>query len=428
MSTLAEVKLWGQTLGAVSWDAKRGCADFAYSDAQVQSGVEVSPLVMPLAANKIYSFPEHSQSNTFRGLPGLLADSLPEKYGNKLLSVWLAKQGHSFESLNPVERLCYLGSRGMGALEFVPDLDGIQDNKDAISLDGLLDVAKQVMDEHNQVEVQDVNSPNLDRLIQIGTSAGGAKAKAVIAWNEKTGEIQSGQGECRKGFTHYLLKLSGVANDEHENDQYIGRMEMAYHLMAIEAGITMMESRLLTDAQGVGHFMTRRFDRTTDGAKYHIQTYAGIAHQDRDPVGLCSYEHLFATAREMGVKQKRINELFLRMIFNIFSRNQDDHTKNHAFMMDANGAWDITPAYDLCFAYKKGSKWIDLHQMMCNGKRDNFTILDIEEAAKAANVRSIKKLIQNVHDALSLWPEIAASVGLPVDVARSIQQHFRRTL
>lgn len=422
--TTAQVYLWGEYLGAVRWNPNEGFADFEYTPQFVESKLEVSPIIMPLVNRHVFSFPALQRSITFRGLPGLLADSLPEKFGNKLLTVWMAKKGLSFDDLDPVARLCYLGSRGMGALEFVPDTDGFS-SKEPIDFDGLLDVAKQVMSDHNGTSIEDPENPNFERLIQIGTSAGGAKAKAVIAWNESTGEIMSGQGECRKGFNHYLLKLSGVSNDEHESDPDIGRVEMAYHLMAVEAGITMMESRLLHGG-GAAHFMTRRFDRDSEGGKYHVQTYCAIAHQDRDPVGTTSYEHLFSTARRLGLGQVALNELYLRMVFNIAARNQDDHSKNHAFLMDGNGKWYLTPAYDLCFAYKKGSRWIDQHQMRCNGKRDEFNLADLEAAAEAADVRNFRKYISQVKDALALWPELAASVGLPADKTNAISAQFRR--
>lgn len=426
MSTLAQVYLWGELVGAVRWDAEAQLSDFAYTPAFAAKGLQVSPLVMPLSPDRVYRFSDHRDSNTFKGMAGLLADSLPEKYGNKLLTVWMAARGYNFEDLDPVARLCYLGSRGMGALEFIPDSDGsIAPDNEPLDLDGLLVVAKQVMAEHNAVGVEDPESPNLDRLIQIGTSAGGAKAKAVVAWNESTGEIMSGQGESRKGFTHYLLKLSGVSNDEHESDVDVGRVEMAYHLMAVEAGITMMQSRLIESKDGGAHFMTRRFDRDEHGSKFHVQTFCAIAHQDRDPVGVCSYEQLFSTARALGVGQPAITELFKRMVFNIITRNQDDHTKNHAFMMDGTGKWSITPAYDICFAYKKNSRWIDQHQMRCNGKRDGFTLGDIEAAAKAADVRNYKKVLREVQEAVALWPEIANDVSLPRDKARRISSEFR---
>lgn len=426
MSTVAQVFLWGQYVGAVRWEPTAQLADFSYSPEFVKTGMEISPIVMPLDQGKIYRFRDHRDSNTFRGLPGLLADALPEKYGNRLLTVWMAGKGMSYEDLDPVARLCYVGERAMGALEFVPDNDKEHNKPGSVDLEGLVRVAREVMNEHNKVEKADLDDPNLDRLIQIGTSAGGAKAKALIAIDEKTGEIMSGQGEVRPGFTHYLLKLSAVHNDEQESDIYVGRMEMAYHLMAVEAGIHMMESKLITDKHGVAHFLTRRFDRNTQGEKYHVQTYCGIAHQDRDPVGLCSYEHLFSTARQLGVGQRAINELFTRMLFNVITRNQDDHSKNHAFLMDGNGNWTITPAYDICFSYKKNSRWIGLHQMQCNGKRDNFTLADIEAAAKAADIKNYKKYIKNVVDAVSLWDEIANETGLPKDISNATKQLFRK--
>jgi serine/threonine-protein kinase HipA len=425
MLTNAKVILWGDVIGAVRWNAALGFADFAYTPEFAATGLEVSPIIMPLSKNQVYRFPALAHSNTFKGLPGLLADSLPEKFGNHLLTVWLAQQGKVFDDVNPVERLCYMGTRGMGALEFEPDTDTQHHTAETdIDLGGLLEIAQQVMNEHNQQPLEQADAKALDRLIQIGTSAGGAKAKAVIAWNETTGEIMSGQGQCRAGFKHYLLKLSGVSNDEHESDPDLGRVEMAYHKMAVAAGIRMMQSQLIHGGD-CDHFMTRRFDRDDNGNKFHIQSYCAIAHQDRDPVGTCSYEHLFATARRLGLEQPAINELFVRMVFNLITRNQDDHTKNHAFMMDGEGRWALTPAYDLCFAYKKNSRWIDQHQMRCNGKRDQFTMADIEAAAEAADIRNPAKLVANVLTATQQWPAFAAEVNLPKDKTCAIAQHFR---
>lgn len=421
----ASVNMWGMQVGAVTWDSDDQVARFAYAPDFIAQQIEVSPIMMPLST-QVYEFSELRRSATFRGLPGLLADSLPEKYGNRLMAVYLAERGLSFTDLDPVERLCYLGSRGMGALEFEPDTDLVTKlDDDSIDLDGLLDVARKIMDEHNTVFHEDPKDPNLERLIQIGTSAGGAKAKAVIAWNETTGEIMSGQGKPKAGFNHYLLKLSGVENDEHESDSDVGRMEYAYHLMAINAGIRMMECRLLNSKDGGAHFMTRRFDRDDNGEKLHIQSYCAIAHQDRDPVGLCHYEHLFSIARELGIGQPAITELFKRMVFNILARNQDDHSKNHAFMMNQFGEWDLTPAYDICFAFKKNSRFIDQHQMCCNGKRDHFEISDIAAAAKAAGIRVYKGYVDQVRESMSQWATYAEMAGLPEDKARAIQKHFR---
>jgi serine/threonine-protein kinase HipA len=424
MSKIKAVKvfLWNQLAGAVAWDEQMNTGEFQYDPDFVKSGLEISPLMMPLS-NKVYRFPELSRSDTFSGLPGLIADSLPEKFGNALMERYLALRGIKFTDLTPVERLCYIGTRGMGALEFEPDFDREADKIEKVDVHELAQVAQEIMNQHNnsKVEVEDVR--RFDRLIHIGTSAGGAKAKAIIAWNESTNEIMSGQGACRPGFEHWLLKFSEVENAEHFADKDVGRLEYAYYRMAVEAGISMMESRLIPDGERA-HFMTRRFDRE-DSKKRHVHSFCGMAHEDRNPVGNAHYETLFATARKIGLKQTALDELFRRMVFNILARNQDDHSKNHAFMMDGSGQWHLTPAYDIVFTYKKGSRWVESQQMRCNGKRDNFVREDLLSAGSAADVKNPEAVIREVIEVLKLWPDIAAEAGLKRDQADSIQGHFR---
>ena len=427
MSELAaiKVKLWNQTVGALAWDTRNNLGEFQYDSAFVKQGFEISPLMMPLTG-RTYRFPELSRSDTFSGLPGLLADSLPEKFGNTLMKQWLAKKGMSFAELTPVERLCYIGNRGMGALEFEPDFDMDANRLFHLDVNELVQVAQEIMNQHNhaRVDLDPIEQfKRFDRLIQIGTSAGGAKAKVIISLNESTHEIMSGQGPCLPGFEHWLLKLSDVENTEHVSDTDIGRLEYAYYLMAVEAGISMMESRLIPDGKR-SHFMTRRFDRL-DGKKLHVQSFCGIAHEDRNPPGNTHYETLFSVARKIGLGQTALEELYRRMVFNILARNQDDHSKNHGFIMDGTGSWFLSPAFDIVFSYKKGSRWVDLQQMCCNGKRDAFTRDDLLSASKAADVKNPDAIIREVSDAIACWPDFAAKAGLEPDQMEAIRTFFR---
>lgn len=418
------VKLWGQPIGALSWDERAGVGEFQYTPEFVRSGLEVSPLQMPLRASP-YSFPEHLRSDTFNGLPGMIADSLPEKFGNRLLNTWLAKQGRDFASLSPVERLCYLGSRGMGALEFEPDLDGEGFDKPVpVEVNELVAIAEKILTQRNGDTHEFDGRTDFHKLIVVGTSAGGAKAKAVVAWNEQTNELMSGQADCPPGFAHWLIKFDEVENEEHATARHIGRIEMAYHQMAVLTGIEMTECRLMEDGDRA-HFMTRRFDRDDHGNKYHVQTFCGMDHADRNPPGQIGYERLFSTARKLNLGQAALDQLYLRCVFNILSRNQDDHSKNHAFMMGSDGVWHLTPAYDVCYSYKPGSRWIDTHQMTVNVKRDNFTREDLYAAAKAADVKYPDKYIEQAKEGLSYWEAIGESVGLSEREVTAIRSTFR---
>lgn len=419
-----EVRLWNQRVGVIAWDTAHGFGRFEYDPAFVPTGLQLSPLVMPLRSG-VYAFPEHATSATFLGLPGMIADSLTEGFGNQLLMGWLDRRGLSFADLTPVERLCYIGTRGMGALEYQPDWDTEASQDFPVQVSELVNIAQQVLGQKRDESVRlDADAElGLSKLIRVGTSAGGAKAKAVIAWNEATGEVRSGQVDCPLGFEHWLLKLAEVENSEHHADKDVGRLEYAYYLMALAAGIDMMESRLMQDGDRA-HFMTRRFDRVL-GQKIHVTTFCGIAHQDRNPAGNTHYETLFSTARALGLGQTALNQLYRRMVFNVLARNQDDHAKNHAFLMDPDGTWWLGPAYDLIFSFKKDSRWIASQQMRVNGKRDDFTHEDLLQAAKAADVKRPEPLIEAVRAAVARWPEFAAAAGLQAEQAASIGRLFR---
>ena len=417
-----QVYLRGQRVGVAAWIENLRCAEFQYDEDFIRSGVEVSPIMMPLSS-KVYQFPEHDSLATFLGLPGLLADSMTENFGNSLMRAWLTRKGLAFDDLSPIERLGYIGKRGMGALEFEPDLDSSANRLFDTTTSELVDIARKVLQQQEESAKFVDEEERLHKLIQVSTSAGGAKAKAIIAYNEETHQVMSGQAECPQGFDHWIIKFSDIENSEHLSDQNVGRLEYAYHRMAVEAGITMMESRLQTD-ESEAHFMTRRFDRI-ENTKIHVHTFCGIAHQDRNPPGNTEYETLFLTARRLGLSQESLTELYRRMVFNILARNQDDHSKNHAFFMDTDGTWALAPAYDITFSYNSSSRWIDKQQMRCNGKRDGFTRDDLLEAAKSADVRRPERTIREVRESLSEWPEYADEAGLPRAQAAAVESAFR---
>lgn len=419
MKTSAEIKLWGTTIGAVSLDSNNRTADFEYNPSFTQSGIQLSPIMMPLK-HGIYRFPDLPYE-TYHGLPGLISDSIPDKFGNDIINIWLAKQGRLPESFNAVERLCYTGKRGMGALEYFP-ITSSEQVDERVNVSELVELAslvlknrqnlQTVLDESNKKKMKSA----LSQIISIGTSAGGARAKAVIAWNPKTKEVRSGQSEFSEGYEHWLIKFSGVTGNkdkEDEDREDFGIIEYAYYLMAKEAGINMSECRILDDGKNA-HFMTKRFDRDNKGNKFHMQTLCAIGHMDFNQAGVYSYEQLFYILNRIGVHHQDSVESFKRMLFNIYSFNCDDHTKNISFLMNKQGQWKISPAYDVSFAYNPNGMWTSSHQMTINGKRKNFTELDFETCAKLGNLsnREKKNAITDVKAAISKWKLIAKKTGL----------------
>ncbi len=417
------VELWGQRVGALSWDEDRRLASFQYEPDYIHAGLQLSPLLVPLNSS-IFQFSDLVDTKTFKGLPGFIADSLPEKFGNRLLDTYLAKHGRHIEELNPLERLCYVGTRGMGALEYQPDNESRNLNDPIpLQVSDLVKIAQNVLKDRQGLTAN-LDNDGIETLITVGTSAGGAKAKAVIAINDKTNDVLSGQAKVPKGYEHWLLKFDEIDNEEHASSRQIGRIEYAYSEMAYEAGINMMECRLLMDGDKA-HFMTRRFDRVDGNSKVHAVTFAGMAHADRDPPGNAGYERLFQTIRDLGLTQSDLNETYRRMVFNICSRNQDDHTKNHAFLMFGDGSWQLAPAYDLCFSYKAGNKYIEQHQMSCNGKRDDFELDDLLQAAKAADVKRPHDIIKEVESAVANWSTHADNAAINESHAKEIGRLHR---
>jgi serine/threonine-protein kinase HipA len=427
---IAEVKLWGRTIGAVSQEAGRDHAAFEYDEAFLGSGIELSPLVMPLA-RRVYEFPSLPRI-TFHGLPGMLADSLPDKFGNALIDAWLATEGRPAESFGAIERLCYTGTRGMGALEFSPGLGPRPRKASKIEIDALVRLASKVLQHRGGFAGNlgaDGRKKALNDILRVGTSAGGARAKAVIAWNPRTNEVRSGQIEAGDGFEYWLLKFDGVGGNrdkELDDPSGFGAIEYAYSLMARAAGVTMSECRLLEE-NGRRHFMTRRFDRLPDGGKLHMQSLCALAHFDFNQAGVHSYEQALFVIRRLNLPTAAAEEQFRRMAFNIVARNQDDHVKNIAFLMDKQGRWSLSPAFDLAYSYNPAGAWTSAHQMTLNGKRDGFTLADFKACAKTASLRrnAATTLLDEVRAAVKRWPEFAAEAGVPEDTAKKIQAAHR---
>ena len=430
---IAEVRLWGRTIGAVSMEEGRDYATFQFVPEFVDSGIQVSPVTMRLSTQS-YEFHELPR-RTFHGLPGMLADSLPDRFGNALIDAWLATEGRSPGSFSAIERLCYTGTRGMGALEYAPVIGPKPGPSTKINVDALVRLASEVLTHHQNLAGHfsgQSRGEALTDILKVGTSAGGARAKAVIAWNRRTKEVRSGQLPAGPGFTYWLLKFDGVAGNkdkELEDPQGYGAIEYAYALMAQAAGITMTECRLLEE-HGRRHFMTQRFDRLDDGGKLHMQSLGALAHLDYNQAGAYAYEQAFLTIRQLGLPMAATEEQFRRMLFNAIARNQDDHVKNIAFLMNKAGEWSLAPAFDVTYSYNPSGSWTATHQMTINGKRDGFLMADIRAAGKSAGVKQGRAgaLLEEVTAVVARWPEFAAQARLADDVTEKIRRAHRLDL
>ncbi|MFZ2288019.1 MAG: type II toxin-antitoxin system HipA family toxin [Bacteroidales bacterium] len=414
---VAEVKIWRKLAGAVAWDEKTGYATFEYDPEFRQLGWDLSPLKMPVAGSgSIYAFPElrkdrKTEFDTFKGLPGLLADALPDRYGNQLINLWLAQQGRPPESMNPVEMLCFIGTRGMGAMEFEPPVLKEYIRPFSIEIDSLVATARKILTQRESFAAnlkKDEEQAVLE-ILKISTSAGGARPKAVIAWNEKTGEVRSGQTKALKGFEHWLIKLDGVSDVQSGVSLGYGRVEMAYYNMAKACGIEMMPSRLLEE-NGRAHFMTRRFDREGGDVKHHVQTFCALKHFDYNLVSSFSYEQLFQCMRELKLTYADAEQMFRRMVFNVIARNCDDHTKNFSFLLRQGGKWEPAPAYDLCHAYRPGSKWVSQHSLSINGKRNDITKADLLVIGDSIRLKKASEIIDDINATVNKWKEYADEV------------------
>jgi serine/threonine-protein kinase HipA len=401
----ATVKIWDQPVGAVLWDDSSQSGTFEFEPKFVKNGLDLAPFMMPIAELKrgdtLFEFKQLNKE-TFYGLPGLLADALPDKYGTTLLNAWLASQGRSPGSMNPVERLCYMGTRGMGALEFEPNKN--HESAVKVEIKSLVEMAQQILGQRKSftVNIKPNVKKGLEDIIRVGSSAGGARAKAIIAYNPKTKEVRSGQVAAPKGFSHWLIKFDGVNNAALGDPAGYGRIELAYYHMALDCGIEISESRLLEENDRA-HFMTRRFDRVNENEKLHVQSLCAMRHFDYSMVGAYAYEQAFQTIRSLKLSVTATEQLYKRMVFNVIARNLDDHTKNISFIMDKTGTWSLAPAFDLTYSYNPDSAWVRQHNLSVNGKTKDFTKYDLLKVGKEMNVKHAKTILEKVLAVVKKW-------------------------
>ncbi len=421
----AFINIWNVRIGAIAWNDQTGLGSFEFDNKFRDKDWDISPIMMPLSktGKRIFSFPENKNSATYKGLPGLLADMLPDKYGNALINSWLATQGRPTDSLNPVETLCFIGKRAMGALEVEPVNPKESTTSSKVEIKSLIEIADNILNKREkfQTDLSKEEEKALLDILKIGSSAGGARAKALIAYNTKTKDVRSGQANAPKGFSHWIIKFDGVADSQFGASKGYGRVEMAYHLMAKAAGIEMTECDLYEE-NGRAHFMTKRFDRTEGNEKLHLQSFCALRHFDFNNVGYYSYEQLFETMRILGLPFPEAEQLFRRMVFNVVARNCDDHTKNFAFLMNNTGKWKLSPAFDVCHAYRPGSSWVSQQSLTVNGKRQNIKHEDFMAVAKQMNIKKAKSIIDEVTNSVSNWKKYADEVHVQKKLRDAIYQ------
>ncbi|MFA6400314.1 MAG: type II toxin-antitoxin system HipA family toxin [Salinivirgaceae bacterium] len=431
MVDVAEVKLWGELVGAVRWNENQQLASFQFDKKFLLKGWDLSPIKMPIRnGDRIYQFPElrmskEEQYSTFKGLPGLLADALPDKYGNQLINIWLAQIGRPANSMNPVEQLCFIGSRGMGALEFEPAQLKADKQAFSIEIKSLVEAAHNMLSKREGFEtnLKDDEQKAMSEILKIGTSAGGARPKAVIAYNHITGEVKSGQAKAPKGFEHWLIKLDGVSDSQFGESLGWGRVEYAYYLMAVDCGIDMMECRLLEE-NNRAHFMTKRFDREGNDTRHHIQTFCGIQHFDYNNLFGYSYEQLFQTMRILKMTYPEAEKMFRQMVFNVMATNNDDHTKNFSFRLKQNGKWELAPAYDICYSYDPTNVWVNQHTLSINGKHLGISKDDLLTLAKANSIKKGDKIVDEIKSVVTQWQHYATKAGLKNDLYETIKTNL----
>lgn len=422
MVDIAKVKLYGLDLGTFRWDQRYNIAQFEYADSFIGRGIEPAPLMMPVREGRVYSFADIGKE-TFKGLPGMLADSLPDTYGRALFDRWLALTGR--QSGNSIETLCFLGKRCMGALEFEPAMDIPYESHTQIEIESLVNVASEALAEKEDfgANLSSDKKAAIAEIVRLGTSAGGQRAKAIIAYNQETGEVLSGQVDAPAGFDYYLIKLDGVtAEAGFRETQNFGRLEYSFYKLVKECDIEMSECSLIEE-NGRAHFLTKRFDRVK-GDKVHMQTLCAIAHYDYRLLRAYSYEQAFNVMRSLRLPYSQAQEMFRRIVFNVVVRNQDDHTKNISFLMDRSGKWRLSPAYDMGFAYNPAGGWTSQHQMSVNGKFDNISRHDLLELANRNNIKGANEIIDQIMDVASGWAEIASEIGVPDGMIKAIVAHF----
>lgn len=407
------VKMWGTTVGYLHQD-DNGMVGFQYDEEFLKSNIEISPVKMPLST-ATYSFPA-LREETFHGLPGMVADSLPDRFGNIVINRYLESQGRTADSLSVIEKLCYTGKRGMGALEYEPSQE-LTSMNETVDLDALTKLASEILSEKEQIHIEK-NDNLMAQLMECGSSVGGARAKTLIAWNPETNDIRSGQINAGKGYEYWLLKFDNIKNnkdkDSRPDDGEYTKVEYSYYLMALDAGIEMSECRLYKE-NGSAHFMTKRFDRKgVKGERLHMQSLCALAHMDFNSPRVYSYEEAFSVMKQLKLPYSDFVQMFRRMVFNEYAKNYDDHTKNISFLMDKKGVWSLSPAYDITFSYRKDSIWVSAHQMLINGKSDNITKEDMLKVAEKAGIKKSDavKSIEQVINSVSKWEHFAEKSGM----------------
>jgi serine/threonine-protein kinase HipA len=421
-----EVRMWGNRVGAVAADPGLGCYAFAYDPAWKRREIELAPLTMPLADRRdTFAFPALPKA-TYFGLPAMLADALPDDFGNALIDAWMAARGIEKSSVTVLDRLAYMGKRGMGALEFHPARGSHQESATPMAMKSLVEEARRLV--HGNFSMDNEAKAALANIIKVGTSAGGARAKAVIAWNPKTDEVRSGQFDAAPGFEHWLLKFDGVGSDkELGTGEGYGRIEYAYSLMVKAAGITISPCRLLEE-NGRAHFMTKRFDREVTGGetrKHHAQTLCAMNHLDFRQRGTHAYAQLFMTLAKLNFGDDAVSQTFRRMAFNVMARNCDDHSKNFTFLLKQGESWELAPAYDVTHAFNPKGEWTYQHLMSVNGKFQGITREDLLEDADRFGVRRAREILADLRAALESWPEFAQIAGLETSLRDRVASDFR---
>ncbi len=429
---VANVFIWDRFVGTVAWHPDRNAATFEFDDDFTRTGIDLAPLTMPVSdlqrGERIFEFTSLNK-DVFHGLPGLLSDSLPDAFGSQILKSWLERQGKDIKSITPVEKLSYIGSRGMGALRFEPSLSPKARSSEKLEVESLINLTNKVLSERESMSMNlsEDEEKALSELIKVGTSAGGQRAKAIIGYNEKTGEIRSGQVDLPRGFQHFILKFDGVNTEELSDPEGYGRIEYAYYKMALDCGIAISKSNLLEE-NGRAHFMTRRFDRGDQGERIHIQTLCGIAHYDYHKPGLYSYDDAFAEMRDLYLPYPDMDQLYRRMIFNVVARNQDDHTKNISFLLPENETWRLSPAYDVTWSYNPTGIWTNLHQMTISGKRDRFTKKDLLDFGKKEGIKNCRHIVNEIVEIISNWQSYARECDVRSDYLKVIGKTHRLQL
>ena len=423
MITTAFINIWKHHAGAIAWDDSTGLGSFEFEPSFLKNNLDISPLKMPVTipAGKIFSFPELRTSNSFRGLPGLLADLLPDRYGNALINAWLARHGRPQNSMNPVEILCFIGKRGMGAMEIEPAFPKGSDKAGKVEIDELVRIADDILSGRKEfsASLPEDEEKAMSDILKMGTSPAGARAKVLIAFNEATGEVRSGQADAPKGFSQWLLKFDGVTDAQFGTSSGYGRVEMAYYLMARDAGIEMTQCRLLEE-NSRAHFMTQRFDREPGNKKIHMQSLFAMQHFDFNDINSFAYEQLFETMRALELPYPQAEQLFRRMVLNVLARNCDDHTKNFAFLMTDDGKWRLSPAFDICHSYRPGSTWVSRQSLSVNGKRQNITRDDFLSVAKQMNIKKAPAIVSDINRIVSNWHEFAEETEVSPELRESI--------